>query len=56
MEKQPREHKLLSRVAKMIEPQEEELAAFKALPPRVDMHDAYKPAKTPQKAGRRNKR
>ena len=52
-DKPQREHKLLSRVAKLIEPQEEELSVFKALPPRVDMHEAYKPAKTPKKPEKR---
>lgn len=40
---------LLGRMARMIEPEEEELAARKTLPPRVDPRDAYRPAKTPQK-------
>ena len=44
----PKEHKLLSRMAQMIEAEDEELASIGALPPRVDMHDAYKPAKTPR--------
>ena len=43
--------KLLGRMAKMIEPEEEQLAALPKLPPRVNMHDAYK---TPAKPGRRN--
>lgn len=46
-----REHKLLSRMAHMIEPEDEELTSIGALPPRVDMHEAYKPAKTPPKPG-----
>ena len=45
--------KLLGRMAKMIEPEEEQLAALPKLPPRVDMHDAYR---TPAKPGRRNPR
>ena len=49
-EKAHKEHKLLSRVAKMIEPEDEEIVSFTALPPRVDPHKAYRPAKTPQKA------
>ena len=40
-------------MAKMIEPEEEQLAALPKLPPRVDMHDAYR---TPAKPGRRNPR
>lgn len=47
-----KEHKLLSRMAHMIEPEDEELASIGALPPRVDMHEAYKPAKKPPKPGR----
>jgi len=46
-----KENKLLSRMAHMIEPEDEELASIGALPPRVDMHEAYKPAKTPPKPG-----
>ncbi|MGN0991814.1 MAG: hypothetical protein ACI4O4_10185, partial [Candidatus Ventricola sp.] len=45
--------KLLGRMAKMIEPGEEQLAARPKLPPRVDVHDAYR---TPAKPGRRNPR
>ena len=45
--------KLLGRMAKMIEPEEEQLAARPKLPPRVDVHDAYR---TPAKPGRRNPR
>jgi len=46
---------LLSRMAKMIEPEEEELAARTKLPPRVNMQDAYKPAVAPRKSGRRSR-
>ena len=46
---------LMAKMARMIEPEEEEITGLKALPPRVDMHDAYKPAKKPQKPGRRPK-
>ena len=47
---------LLGRVAGMLEAQdEEEIAGIRALPPRVDMHDAYKPAKKPQKNGQRRR-
>ena len=38
---------LLGRMAKMIEPEEEELITRKTLPPRVDMHDAFRTAKLP---------
>ena len=38
---------LLGRVAKMIEPEEEELVVRKTLPPRVDMQDAFRTAKLP---------
>ncbi len=46
-EKPKREHKLLDRMAKMIEPEEKEIVSFTTLPPRVDMHDAYRTAKMP---------
>ncbi len=46
---------LVSRVAKMIEPEEEEIASIASLPPRVDMHEAYKPAKKPEKRGPRKR-
>ena len=46
-------NRLLGRMAKMIEPEEEQLASLPKLPPRVDMHDAYR---TPAKPGRRNPR
>ena len=50
-----RQHKLLDRMAKMIEPEEEELAQRTKLPPRVNMQDAYKPAAAPRKPGRRSR-
>lgn len=50
---------LIGRVAKMIEPEEEELIVRKTLPPRVDMNDAFRTAKlpvvTPPKDSRRRK-
>lgn len=46
---------LLSKMAKLMEPEEEEISGVKALPPRVDMRDAYMPAKNPQKTGRRKR-
>lgn len=46
----------LDRVAKIMdEPEDAEIAGIRALPPRVDMHDAYQPAKTPDKGGRRKR-
>lgn len=52
-EKRNAENGIISRMAKMIEPEENEIASLTALPPRVDMHEAYMPAKKPQKPGRR---
>ena len=46
---------LVSKVAKMIEPEDEEISAIASLPPRVDMHEAYRPAKKPQKRGLRKR-
>ena len=48
--------KLLGRMAKMIEPEDEQLAALPKLPPRVSVQDAYKPAAAPGKPGRRKPR
>lgn len=42
---------LFGRMARMIEPEEEELVSRTQLPPRVDPHEAYRPAKTPKKKG-----
>lgn len=53
--KDKKERKLLYKVARMMEPEEEELAGLPTLPPRVDMKDAYKPARKPHKPGRRNR-
>ena len=36
-------------------PEEEQLASRTKLPPRVNMQDAYKPAATPRKPGRRSR-
>ena len=45
---------IMSRVAKMMEEDEtSEIAGINALPPRVSKDEAYRPAKTPQKTGRR---
>ena len=52
---QHKEHKLLSRMARMIEPEQEELAVRTKLPPRVNVQDAYKPAASPRKPGRRSR-
>ena len=54
-EKKAAKDGVMAKMARMIEPEEEEITGLKALPPRVDMHDAYKPAKKPQKPGRRPK-
>lgn len=58
-EKAEKNHALLSRVAKLIEPEEEELITRKTLPPRVDMNDAFRTAKlpvvTPPRSSRRKK-
>lgn len=48
--------KLLGRMAKMIEPEEEQLASLPKLPPRVNVQDAYRPAAAPEKPGRRTPR
>ena len=54
-EKPARSHKLLDRMAKIIEPEEENLVSMKKLPPRVNVQDAYKPAAAPRKPGRRSR-
>ena len=47
---------LVSRVAKMIEEDDgNEIAGINALPPRVSKDEAYHPAKTPQKNGKRKR-
>lgn len=47
---------LFDRVADMIGSQdEEEITGIRALPPRVDMREAYKPAKAPRKDGQRRR-
>lgn len=52
----PKKHnKLLDQMAKMIDTEEAEIAVRTKLPPRVDMHDAYKPAAAPRKPGRRTR-
>ena len=48
-------HKLLDRMARMIEPEDEQLVSRTKLPPRVNMQDAYKPAAAPRKPGRRSR-
>ncbi|MBP3428109.1 MAG: hypothetical protein J6M47_07605 [Clostridia bacterium] len=52
-QKPQKENALLSRMARMIEPEEEDLASLHALPPRVDMKAAYKPARKPENTGKR---
>lgn len=47
---------LMGHVAKLIEEEDEnDVSGIASLPPRVDVHDAYRPAKTPQKTGKRNR-
>ena len=53
-EEEHRKHGLLDRMAKMIEPEDEQLISRTKLPPRVDMKDAYKPAAAPRKPGKRS--
>ncbi len=40
----------LAKMARLLEPQEEEISGVAALPPRIDMKDAYRPAKKPNDA------
>ena len=55
-EEKPAHSGLLTHMARFIEPEEEEeLSSIHALPPRVDRSEAYHPAKTPQKRGRRKR-
>lgn len=45
---------LMGRMAKLIEEEDEnDVSSIASLPPRVDVHDAYRPAKTPQKTRKR---
>lgn len=47
---------LMSRVAKMMEEDDgNEISGIHALPPRVSKDEAYRPAKTPQKTGKRKR-
>ena len=47
---------LMGRMAKLIEEEDEDdVSGIASLPPRVNVHDAYRPAKTPQKTGKRNR-
>ncbi len=55
-EKTVRHHKLLDQMAKMLEPEEEQLSSIHKLPPRVNMQDAYKPAAAPRKQGKRSRK
>lgn len=53
---QEKKSSLFDRMAQVIAPQEEdEIAGIRALPPRVDPRDAYKPAKKPDRDGRRRR-
>ena len=54
-EKAAKHHKLLDQMARMIEPEEEQLSSIHKLPPRVNMQEAYKPAAAPRKPGRRTR-
>jgi len=54
MEQAEKKAGFLDRVARIMDdPEDGEIAGIHALPPRVDMHDAYQPAKKPEKSGRR---
>ena len=45
---------LMGRMAKLIEEEDEnDVSGIASLPPRVNVHDAYRPAKTPQKTRKR---
>lgn len=45
---------LMGRMAKLIEEEDEnDVSGIASLPPRVDVHDAYRPAKTPHKTRKR---
>ena len=47
---------LMGRMAKLIEEEDEnDVSGIASLPPRVNVHDAYRPAKTPQQTGKRNR-
>ena len=46
---------VMGKMARMLEPEEEEIAGVRALPPRVSVSDAYRPAKQPQNPGRRRR-
>jgi len=54
-EKAAKHHKLLDQMARIIEPENEELSSIHKLPPRVSMQDAYRPAAAPHKPGRRTR-
>ena len=55
-EKKPRKDGgMMAKMARMLEPEEEEIAGVRALPPRVDMSEAYMPAKKPREPGRRRR-
>ena len=53
-EKAKKQGGLMGRVAKLIEEEDKnDVSGIASLPPRVDVHDAYRPAKTPQKTRKR---
>lgn len=47
---------LLSQMARLVEPEQEEISGVKALPPRVDMREAYKPPIQPAKSAKPGRR
>lgn len=49
----PAKESKISKMARLFEPEHEEIMGVTALPPRVDMKDAYRPAKKPQGAKKR---
>lgn len=55
-QEEKKSRKILSRVAHMIEPEEEELVSRTTLPPRVDPNEAFHTAKLPVIGNRRKKR
>jgi len=47
---------LLSKVARLVEPEQEEIAGVRALPPRVNRNEAYKPPVQPEKSAKPGRR
>lgn len=56
LQEEKKSSRILSRVAHMIEPEEEELVSRKVLPPRVDPNEAFHTAKLPVIGNKRRKR